>query len=398
MSLSIKEASGQDVLDQFQDPSSFMPLKASTLKYIKSVFSNSASDTMIDHNGVLDAYKCAKEQKLIDNNKQMTLLHFDSHSDMYKGKNISCKDTIANYVNTLAQKGDVKDIYWVIPNQIKNSKDSDIRKKLFKNNFNDNTPQAINIGPKDETLYIGKDSENYGFTNKKPKDYTLDKYRTIRFHCVTIDELPSFKGKDNLMVDIDADYFSNSGHDTIANAKVNFGDKLPEQLDKFTEILDKKSIKPVLTTMALSPKYCVNGLNTVRNFFSNVAKSSKVDDLVVGYSNTDCPWGHGATILKGENLELDLINKLDNIDINSENPNSTIPLDANSSEYKAAIEATMQTYSTDDKTASRILEEFDKMDNYLSKKDNVINYHKIEREQELLNKISIFTRNLINSK
>jgi len=359
-------------------------LPAETLDHLNSVFSGSVSDKMIEHNGDIDAHRVAVKEKLIDS-KPMTVLHFDTHSDMYR--EASAMGSPADYLNKLAQDNSVNDIYWVIPDEINETKDKKVRAAFFEKIPGDESQKLVMFGNTsgDSVLYIKKNDsrKNAGFTNVEPKDYKKnpEAYRTVNFHRVTMDQLPSFKDKENMFVDIDADYFSNNGDDTIASTKVKFD---PKQLEKFAKVLDEKGVKAKLTTMALSPAYCEDGDKQINKFFNAIGDASKVNDLIYRHGHCLEQTDDSKTIVRdSKDPQQFLLLVLDRINNNSLTDKvGELPLNTKSESYKAAVKAAMMVYKVDETSAVKVLKDLDKLDSEKSSpsSDNVIRYMDIEED------------------
>ena len=338
---------------------------------LKNIFSNSVFDSFPNHNQTLDAFDEAKKNGLI-NNEPKTLIHVDTHSDIYRK---DYKDeNIANYVNRFVADGSVKEVYWVAPDESKGGA-GDI--------WNPNIDESVALvsGPKDETIYVDKKTNEMTF--QKPDNYEKQKanYREVAFHKRLLNELPSFNGDKNLLLDIDADYFANSGSDTSGHLSFNPNkQELQNKLDKFVTTLNNKGIQPVLTTAALSPEYTSpDSQPAMTNFFEEIGKNSKTDDLLIGYRH-DNLYGldeksKGKNILRTQKPEYMYSYDLSNIDSHTKDPDGVIVLNEKNPEYKQAVEYLAKKYKINNANVSKILNNLDKLDGNL---DGVVNMKRFE--------------------
>lgn len=264
-----------------------------TTNHVVSVFGGSVSAVTRDHNGDLDIINDAHSKNLIPK-EPMTLLHFDTHSDMFRNgpdDELACNNqSIADYINNMISDGEVDDVYWVIPDEVATK-----GVNPFSDNYSPDKLNSVMLGDskdrKNVTLYMDKTDNKLAILDKEPDDYKSNpnKYRKFNFHRITIDELPDSLAKNkNIMIDVDKDYFYNSGYDTYEDAAVNYGNRLPGKLDSFAAILDAKGIKPILTTLSQSPEYCSDPeqAKIIDGFFSNVINKSKADDTLSHYTHT----------------------------------------------------------------------------------------------------------------
>lgn len=279
------------------------PRKMPTSKH----FSNCQSfDIVSHHNQTLDVVNKLKKQGKFT--PGMTLIHFDTHSDLYLQQDCSREDylraTIANYVNYLIADGSVSEVYWVLPDwttgngngpsfwatePLKTVLDGPPIKGT-------NSNPAYILGPsQDLTVYVDTSKKKMFFS--QPPDYQSnpDKYKTVAIHKRLTRELPSFTGQSNLLLDIDADYFSNRGHDTAGGGGFNPSDsELSWSLNNFAYGLIKKGINPEIAVVARSPDYCgQEDIAPITKYLSQLfSQPEYIADTIDAYTHQYCGYNY----------------------------------------------------------------------------------------------------------
>ena len=206
------------------------------------------------------------------NKKGRVIIHVDTHSDLMRSR--IKRESIADFLNTVLAQGQCSEIYWVLPDWTKDSKVKD----TF---WNNNSYKLLFLDDKTEDTFYVKNG-NVFFT--KPED--LDgSYKTVKFHKVTIDDLPSFAAKKNVQLDIDSDYFSNTGFDTAGEVLANNNPsttELSENLQTFTRKLEDKGINPEIVTLARSPNYTSpEDLPVIEAYFKGIYGNSAITELAL---------------------------------------------------------------------------------------------------------------------
>jgi hypothetical protein len=331
---------------------------------LQNIFENSISDYFTHHNMALDTLDVAKKEGL--SNSPTTLIRFDAHRDMLF-QEVDKSQNIGTYVNTILKNENIKDVYNVIYNDQQKEKDQ---------------PSIVIDYPKNRIIYVDKSANKLLF--EKPADYDKNpsKYREINYHETSIEDLPSFKNKKGIMLDIDADYFDDS------SSNINYTkEELKNKIENFVETLDEKGIKPEITTCAISPGWTKsNSVNYIERFFQDINEKSSIDDLLMGYRRNN-PEGSISTqnpnkSFSGKNIKRDedpLYRTLYDMrfaDMHS-NQDNIIKIDENDKEYKDSINAVMHNYDINEKEAKEKLFELDKMD---GEKNNIINPNEIEKK------------------
>ena len=232
------------------------------------------------HDTALNTIKTARQKGVCSEDKPLTLLHFDLHSDLNK-YDIKSID-YGNWINHAIKEGSVNEVYWVLPEWTKEK----YHIPTFWEDQNDDGNGEFYLieGKTEYTFYVNKKSNGLHFN--KPEDYNKspDKYRVVNLHKITIDELPDMKGKNNLMLDICGDYVSSNGHSVdIDKSKIvpvesfdmvdgrpdysSYNAQYPKQrkianikeihkrFKHMFNVLETKNIRPIVYTAAYSPEY-----------------------------------------------------------------------------------------------------------------------------------------------
>jgi hypothetical protein len=334
------------------------PYSAGLNANLKTVFSKSATDTVNNHNQALDAYGVAAQQKLIDPSKPMTMIHADTHSDIHGQK--ATEESIANYINKAMKDGSVDRVIWAMPDEA--------FKPENKEHFLSSDPASRHYMANDrtsDTIYVNKDTGEMKFASDNPKPEDVKDWRKVEFQKMKMSDLPDMKGK-NVWLDIDADYFANSGHDTNGGVKIPF--KGEKGFEDFTAALKDKNVQPNLTTCARSPEY-TTGENKmeVERFFGQIAKNSKVYDLAKDYKHTD-PYpqtvdeNRGVTLPRGSTAAECAVPRLQEevaAGAATSDPKKAniIPLDERTEKGRAALEVAKQCVpAKDPNLAKKLLE------------------------------------------
>ena len=195
---------------------------------LKRIFDGSLFDYFQNHNQALDIIEALTQDGLLQK-KPATLIHFDSHSDMCR---LSRKEyfydnkyghSISTYINTLILEGRVEEIYWVIPDESRTPENL-----YFFWNPSTGTDEYFGMfnGPKTQTFYV--DERDIDIYFDRPDDYNDNpaRYRKVTFHKVILEELRLERYDRPVIIDIDADYFSNNGFDTVNEMVVPYNAEL----------------------------------------------------------------------------------------------------------------------------------------------------------------------------
>jgi hypothetical protein len=231
-------------------------------------------------------------------------------------------------------------------------------------------------------LYLNREAGT--ILTEKPKDFSEDKYRTIKFHKVTLDELPNMKGR-RVAASIDLDYFDNRGYDTSYDASTQYQGEAG--FEKFVKALKDKEIKPVHTTVSASPEYVRSEHARDLLRFSSLVSDATIPKLdAVAVPRQDKVYGGegphtGIQVNREGSKGLTLFNELFKNDSRTRRPDDRLDIGRESQELLAAIDATKKIYGVDDAGAKDVLKRFDKMDGI---EDNIVQFESIEM---LLNRV-----------
>lgn len=259
------------------------------------------TNVSMHHDAALEAIKEARDIGIVSKDKPLTLLHFDTHSDIYK------EDTIfvnyGNWINKAIKDGSVDEIYWILPEWTK----SKSTYETFWADQNDlgEAEYFLSDSKTKHTFYIDKETSKLRF--EKPEDYDInsDKYRVVTLHKITIEELPEMKDKQNIMLDICGDYYTCNGKEIVDKDRVKVDPSIIPGMDtpypiphlivaaekkiykrltiqdihkannKIFSELEKKGIKPIIYTGAESPEYVPkNYISTVEYLLKKISSKA----------------------------------------------------------------------------------------------------------------------------
>lgn len=334
-----------------------------------------------DHTHVHD-HEAEKEQlkqanKVISErpDQDTVLINFDSHADAWSGSVSKDTESIAQWVNgVIRDNPNVKEYYWVVPDNFKS--DPELRKYYF--DHKGPVPEEDNVfvhQPAHMELYFDKQSGAL-ITTGKPKDYSEEKYRTIQFHKVTIDELPNLKDK-RVAMSIDLDYFDNRGYDTSYEATVDW--KGDAGFKKFVDSLKEKEIKPIFTTISASPEYVRNDhIGELMRFSSLVSEASlgKMDEVVVPKEHSVYMGEeHAGVEVKRDSKPLQLLYDLFKVDSEAKVPTYNLDINQSGPKLERALDLTQKRFGVDRQNALEVLRKLDKAD---GNENGVVEFERIE--------------------
>lgn len=223
------------------------------------------------------------------------LINFDLHIDI-KFDCACIKNDIENWVNHTFGRYGIEEYYWVIP---KHAVKDEIFMKIFEENKNmigDNCIQDINTDFSEpiKQSFPYKYQKNIVYTDftTKPDDKTLEniekqekEHKQIHVYYCTEDNLPDFGSKE-VLVSVDADYFSNNGFDTFNDYKYT-PQNIQQEFDKFIDCMYEKHIFPWYMGLCLSPNY-VQDLKSSEKFYDELIETFNCPvKFNIDYSYTD---------------------------------------------------------------------------------------------------------------
>lgn len=219
------------------------------------------------------------------------LINFDLHMDLKF--NLKCyRNGVENWVIHALKKYNIEEYYWVLPtNYFHNCKrinnlinqDEDRQKNtdqnspfLLKKTFEFQSCKNRVWNVKDEERkekFISQKTEN-------PEDF-----KKITIYYCTKENLPDFN-KDDVIVSVDADYFSNNGYDTYEDYKYSPID-INKDFEEFVDLLLNKNIYPTYFGLCLSKNY-VEDLESSEAFYDEILKNQLCPiKFNINYTYTD---------------------------------------------------------------------------------------------------------------
>jgi len=267
--------------------------KMNIQKKIKELFKNSYTEVNRNHNEAVTAFRnyCSLTGSYIP-----VLASFDTHSDVYlNSKQIS--PNIANWVNFCFSKLGTVEYYWIIPHYIMQN---DIYKKIFhtdnknihKETFLHGAMRAfgtLDDALKEDFFLDKKNSElisvkKLSIINEKNKKFGIEPFTPentelipVSISIVPFDKIGCLKNR-NIALSVDADYFCNTGHDTVeaVNNRNISSDELNKEFELFINLLYENSVKIDTASLTRSPAYFPSKFEREINaFFAAVKAASK---------------------------------------------------------------------------------------------------------------------------
>jgi hypothetical protein len=199
----------------------------------------------------------------------------------------------------------------------------------------------------------------------------IENYRVVTIRRREASELPDFKNKP-VIANLDLDYFSNTGHDTVGNINHGFQES---EVTSFFETFDRKNVRPFAALTCLSPRYTPLEDVRIRQLSSDLEDYTGQHDLYATYARTETNNSgtfSESNILATSNKAYLLARQLLKLDLNTETPDANVALKLRGNpEFKAAVLKTREIYNlSSDEEALSILRQLDVRDGV---KDNVVN-------------------------
>lgn len=249
-------------------------------------------DKIAHHNQDIDF---AKKQNI----SWATLLHYDTHSDIFNTTSSPDTESIADYINTLLSNGNVNEVYRIMWDWGKSRDDTN--KEILQEEKDASQTVIIdkyfsNAEPWDYVLYSNKISGT--LTVNIPTDEDKEKWKPIKFHKIYESELPNLEDNKNIWLDVDFDVFSNTWYDTNYRKGNNPSlSELNTTLSNFWKNLIEKNIYPKYATFCKSPLYTdTRDISQIWSYF-NIITNPKNE------INTDDFYSHG----RFQHIDLDLL-------------------------------------------------------------------------------------------
>ena len=209
------------------------------------------ADFITHHNQALDSWAKARSDGLID--KGNVLVHVDSHSDIH----MSGTDghSIASYINHTMLDGTVNEVYWVFPDDLPSSPNAPHQDRALMRPVDGPSAGMLRAWVKEDKYWAWVKLDG-SLTFEEPGPGARAQYREIKIHCIPFSQLDlsGLAGARNVLLDVDLDFFSNSGYDTIGDWNDNSTESdLHRRLQAFSDKF--ASLQPAFTTICRSPEY-----------------------------------------------------------------------------------------------------------------------------------------------
>lgn len=340
-----------------------------------------ATDLSEHNNQAIDFVSWMEHDPAISQQLPIQVIHFDSHSDIWgypDPRSFVPAEQIGDFLNNLMERQLVSDIYWVLPDWSRlagfESRFYDSELKFLVNN----EPEAYTEGPAVHQVYVEKQSNLMHFRTPDDAGMQPEKYFVIRIHKLTIDQLPSFEGQENVFLEFDADYFSNSGFDTMLAAAFNPSHgELRRSVKQVLDQLVLSNVKPILAYLCRSPKYASNeDQSMLAYWFMEGANAAGKSDLLIGYKH-NLPTGkvnQARTMLRESALQT-LLFKLAHANRANRYANELLFLDDDNSQYIQAMVQMQYELGLSVYEAETILIRADQFDGQL---DGVLDFRDLE--------------------
>jgi hypothetical protein len=214
-----------------------------------------------------------------------TVIHFDAHSDFYvyeRPQDYVSSEDIAEFMNTLIADGNASEVYWVVPDWTRRADYADVfwGEEFIRTDAGN--PTSFLQGPASLDLWVDLNRKVIFFDAPAESDNVL---RRIRFHKLTVDELPDFTDNESIYLEVDADYFSNTGYDTQESAGENPGEAdLKTLLHRSFRLLADRNVRPALVSLSTSPFYTADeDRRMISHAFELAAERIGLKDRLIGY-------------------------------------------------------------------------------------------------------------------
>ena len=226
-----------------------------------------------------------------------TLVRFDTHSDLYLAADpdqYQPAEEIADFLNVAIAEERIEEIFWVLPDW---SRSASMRGAFWNTELplarlEGGAPYLAGPATLDVFLHRGTDRLYFG---APPEDVAPEAVRRIRVHKLVLEELPDLAGRDHVLLEVDADYFSNSGIDTVRAAAWNPSrERLLEAMRAVAAKLRASGVRAELAYSCLSPEYVgPEDQGEIFSVFAAAMGQSRKSDRLIGYRHNDVS-GHTA--------------------------------------------------------------------------------------------------------
>ncbi len=214
--------------------------------------SSEANDLFPHNNQVLDFLDTLIADHKLAADDRLTIIHFDTHSDLWTYPEPfahALNEDISDFLNTVILKGVAAEIYWVLPDWTREER---YAKTFWSEQLPDDAgPYAE--GPQTLPIFVDRDAGALYFGSPPRAAPDLP---AVSYHKVLLRELPDFASRDNIYLEIDGDYFSNTGHDTNLQGRLNPDrGQMLAAIAEVGETLARLGVKPRFISWSSSPHY-----------------------------------------------------------------------------------------------------------------------------------------------
>jgi hypothetical protein len=244
-----------------------------------------AVDLSRHNNQVLDFVDALTAERVLDSTAKLTIIHFDTHSDLhaYPDPTVNTdREDISDFMNRLAADGRLAEVYWVLPEW---TRDPEYRARYWEAGL-PNESSAYVAGPKVLEIFADRAQRLLYFGSAPAVGPNI---ASVRFHKALLSELPDFTGRSDVYLEIDGDYFSNTGFDTDLQGHTNpTRDEMLANFATVAEALKARGVRPMIASWCLSPSYTAleDELDQER-FFFEVLRAMPANDYLLGYRHLE---------------------------------------------------------------------------------------------------------------
>ncbi|MBF8291511.1 MAG: hypothetical protein HW392_338 [Steroidobacteraceae bacterium] len=257
-----------------------------TVKQWAELMRGSEANDLFPHNNqVLDFLDALIADRKLAAGDKLTIIHFDTHSDLWIYPDpfaYALNQDISDFLNTVVLKAVVAEIYWVLPDWTR-------EERYVKTFWSDKLPdeaQPYAEGPRTLPIFVDRNADALYFGSPPQAAPDLP---AVRYHKVLLRELPDFTGRDNIYLEIDGDYFSNTGFDTNLQGRLNpdRGQMLAAFATAATTLV-RLGVKPRFTSWSLSPDYTAPEDELDQElFFLSVLDRLPAKDYLSAYAHSE---------------------------------------------------------------------------------------------------------------
>jgi hypothetical protein len=344
------------------DPPAATVDRAAVVSAWSDLLRESVSVDLARHNNqVLDFVDELGREGSVDPSQRLTIIHLDTHSDLHTYPDPAVatdREDISDFMNRLAKDGRLVEVYWVLPDW---TRDPAYRAKYWEQPLPDGPvsyvegPRVLEIFPDraERLLYFGAPAGSAETPG-------------VRFHKVLLSELPSFEGRSDVYLEIDGDYFSNTGFDTALHAHANpTRNEMLADFARVAEALHARGVRPLIASWCLSPVYTAreDELDQER-FVLDVLRTGAKVDYLLGYRHLE----ESGARLQARTLRRDtalgrLLLELRESELRR--PDGDRNIDLASAELADALEVTSRALGLDDLGSRALLRRLDRFDGRL---------------------------------